>query len=117
MILVKCLVSFTFIEIGWFATIPEDYTNTKEHQPNLKIFTAYTETFHWPEQDEQALSVKETIGENFHVLDCPNTKHQDLSDLNVHLPWIMTFMGLAGSEGGEKHVDQVINWFIENTNS
>ena len=46
-------------------------------------------------------------------LDCYDTRHQDLCDVAVHLPYAIKATGNGGEKGGLPHITHVLDFFLE----
>jgi pimeloyl-ACP methyl ester carboxylesterase len=79
---------------------------------NTTVYACFTERFHWDEQDRQTKKIADSLGSSWKELHCPGTRHQDLSDLSVYLPGIMKNAGFSAEEGGLKHIQQVVDFFL-----
>ena len=55
-----------------------------------------------------------TLGRfDWKTLDCFDARHQDLSDIAVHLPYAIKVTGNGGKKGGISHIRHVLDFFLK----
>jgi pimeloyl-ACP methyl ester carboxylesterase len=106
------------VDPWWYALEESDLNNSSDSS----YYCATTEKFHWPEQDQMAEKIINS-GKNYSLrnlgqydwksVDCYDTRHQDLSDIAVHLPAAIKFTGNGGEKGGIAHIRHVLDFFLE----
>ena len=45
-------------------------------------------------------------------MDCIDARHQDLSDIAVHMPYAAKAIGNSGEKGGLPHIKEVLDFFL-----